>query len=204
MSWNFSHDNCRLSSALRMPLHVCMGELSGVHGRAVKPAFRMPSEACFTAPAAGAPSAQADFRGWAFAFMAAVFALTTPIGIAIGIGIEASFNENSLQNLVVSGVFDSISTGVCHRRAPANSTKWPTPRQRAPRVLCMHAQCVFPSMAMHFSSGTIVIMLQPLLHGNQGSVMAWPHICKHLPRLCLPGGSAGALQGKLEPPRPEL
>ena len=54
---------------------------------------------------------QAEFRSWAFAFMALIFALTTPIGVAIGIGIEASFNENSLQNLVVSGVFDSVSTG---------------------------------------------------------------------------------------------
>ena len=31
------------------------GELSEAHGRAVKPAFRMPSEACFTALTAGNP-----------------------------------------------------------------------------------------------------------------------------------------------------
>ena len=54
---------------------------------------------------------QAEFRSWTYALMALIFAGTTPIGVAIGIGIQSSYNENSTQNLVVSGVFDSISTG---------------------------------------------------------------------------------------------
>ena len=43
--------------------------------------------------------------------MAFLFAITTPVGVAIGIGIQSTYNANSLANLVVSGVFDSISTG---------------------------------------------------------------------------------------------
>lgn len=54
---------------------------------------------------------QAQFRSWTYAVMALIFAVTTPVGVAIGIGIQSSYNEESLANLIVSGVFDSISTG---------------------------------------------------------------------------------------------
>lgn len=57
-------------------------------------------------------SLQASFRSWAYALMAFIFTITTPVGVAIGIGIQSSYNPNSLNALVVSGVFDSISTGV--------------------------------------------------------------------------------------------
>lgn len=43
--------------------------------------------------------------------MALIFAITTPVGVAIGIGIQSTYNSNSLSNLIVSGVFDSVSTG---------------------------------------------------------------------------------------------
>ena len=55
---------------------------------------------------------QASFRSWAYGLMAFIFTITTPVGVAIGIGIQNSYNPNSLNALVVSGVFDSISTGV--------------------------------------------------------------------------------------------
>ena len=54
---------------------------------------------------------QASFRSWAYALMAFIFTITTPVGVAIGIGIQSSYNPNSLNALVVSGVFDSVSTG---------------------------------------------------------------------------------------------
>lgn len=44
--------------------------------------------------------------------MAVIFAVTTPVGVAIGIGIQSSYNADSLANLIVSGIFDSISTGM--------------------------------------------------------------------------------------------
>jgi len=40
------------------------------------------------------------------------FAVTTPLGIAIGMGISTSYNENSSSALIVEGVFDSISAGI--------------------------------------------------------------------------------------------
>ncbi|KAL4450157.1 hypothetical protein ABPG77_010826 [Micractinium sp. CCAP 211/92] len=44
--------------------------------------------------------------------MGLAYAITTPVGIAIGIGMRESFNENSETTLFVEGIFDSISTGI--------------------------------------------------------------------------------------------
>jgi zinc transporter 1/2/3 len=44
--------------------------------------------------------------------MAFFFAITTPIGIAIGMGISSSYNDNSPTALAVQGVFDAISAGI--------------------------------------------------------------------------------------------
>ncbi len=44
--------------------------------------------------------------------MLAFYSLTTPIGVAIGLGIHQSYNENSRSNLLVTGILDSISAGI--------------------------------------------------------------------------------------------
>lgn len=44
--------------------------------------------------------------------MSLAYAVTTPTGIAIGIGMRESFNKNAETTLLVEGVFDSISTGI--------------------------------------------------------------------------------------------
>jgi zinc transporter 1/2/3 len=44
--------------------------------------------------------------------MATFFSLTTPVGIAIGIGISSRYNENSPTALIVQGVFDAASAGI--------------------------------------------------------------------------------------------
>ena len=54
----------------------------------------------------------ADFRIISYVAMACVFALTTPVGIAIGLGISSTYNPNSKAALGTEGVFDSISTGI--------------------------------------------------------------------------------------------
>ena len=54
----------------------------------------------------------ADFRVISYVAMACVFALTTPVGIAIGLGISSSYNPNSKAALGTEGVFDSISAGI--------------------------------------------------------------------------------------------
>uniref|UniRef100_A0A7I4BLK1 ZIP family transporter n=1 Tax=Physcomitrium patens TaxID=3218 RepID=A0A7I4BLK1_PHYPA len=46
------------------------------------------------------------------AFMGFGFAITTSLGIAIGLGITASYNENSATSLIFTGMFDAISAGI--------------------------------------------------------------------------------------------
>ena len=43
---------------------------------------------------------------------AMLYGLTTPIGIAIGLGIRDSYNPGSTTASIVSGVLDSLSAGV--------------------------------------------------------------------------------------------
>ncbi|KAF9437112.1 high-affinity Zn(2+) transporter zrt1 [Entomortierella beljakovae] len=44
--------------------------------------------------------------------LALIFSLTTPIGVAIGIGISNTYSANSKSSLLVEGIFDSVSTGI--------------------------------------------------------------------------------------------
>ena len=43
---------------------------------------------------------------------AVVYGLTTPIGIAAGLGVRHTYSPNSTTALIVSGVFDSFSSGI--------------------------------------------------------------------------------------------
>ncbi|EEF30239.1 zinc/iron transporter, putative [Ricinus communis] len=55
---------------------------------------------------------QAKFKSRAVAAMVLFFSLTTPIGIAVGIGISHSYNGNAQTALIVEGVFNSASAGI--------------------------------------------------------------------------------------------
>ena len=44
--------------------------------------------------------------------MATFFSLTTPVGIAIGIGISNFYNENSPNALILEGIFNAASAGI--------------------------------------------------------------------------------------------
>lgn len=44
--------------------------------------------------------------------MAIFFSLTTPIGIAVGIGISNVYREDSNTSLIVEGIFNSASAGI--------------------------------------------------------------------------------------------
>lgn len=44
--------------------------------------------------------------------MATAFVLTTPLGVAIGVGVRKSFNGNNAATLVVLGTFHSLSAGI--------------------------------------------------------------------------------------------
>nr|GMD33056.1 zinc transporter 5-like [Ipomoea batatas] len=56
--------------------------------------------------------AQAKFKTRAVALMAFFFSLTTPIGIAIGLGITNVYDENSPTALIVEGILNSASAGI--------------------------------------------------------------------------------------------
>ncbi|CAL0333080.1 unnamed protein product [Lupinus luteus] len=55
---------------------------------------------------------QAKLKVKTITTMALFFALTTPVGIAIGIGIGTSYNETSPTSLIVEGVFNAASSGI--------------------------------------------------------------------------------------------
>lgn len=46
------------------------------------------------------------------ALMAGIFALTTPVGMAIGIGVLDSFNGNDRDTLIAMGTLDALSAGI--------------------------------------------------------------------------------------------
>ncbi|KAM6582831.1 hypothetical protein CsatB_009833 [Cannabis sativa] len=56
--------------------------------------------------------AQAKFKIKSILMMAAFFSLTTPVGIAIGIGISSVYNENSPTSLIVEGLFNAAAAGI--------------------------------------------------------------------------------------------
>jgi len=57
-------------------------------------------------------SLQAQFKNLSATLMACFFAITTPMGIAVGAGISSVYNANSPRALVVEGILDSISAGI--------------------------------------------------------------------------------------------
>ncbi|EXB53577.1 Zinc transporter 5 [Morus notabilis] len=56
--------------------------------------------------------AQAKFKARAVTIMAIFFSLTTPVGIAIGIGISNVYKETSPTALIVEGIFNAASAGI--------------------------------------------------------------------------------------------
>ncbi|KAJ4814182.1 zinc transporter [Rhynchospora pubera] len=60
----------------------------------------------------GSCIAQAKFRLKSVVTMSIFFSLTTPTGIAIGIGIASSYNENGQTALIVEGLLNSASAGI--------------------------------------------------------------------------------------------
>jgi solute carrier family 39 (zinc transporter), member 1/2/3 len=51
-------------------------------------------------------------KQWIPWVLGSAYGLTTPVAIAIGLGISKTFQPNSTQTLIVNGIFDSISSGI--------------------------------------------------------------------------------------------
>lgn len=62
--------------------------------------------------ALGGCIAQAQFKDKSTIIMACFFALTTPGGIAAGIGLASFYNPASPRALIIEGILDSISAGI--------------------------------------------------------------------------------------------
>ncbi|CAN4110416.1 unnamed protein product [Withania somnifera] len=60
----------------------------------------------------GGSIAQAELKSRAIVIMTLFFSLTTPVGIAIGLGITNVYDENSSTALIVEGIFNSASAGI--------------------------------------------------------------------------------------------
>lgn len=43
---------------------------------------------------------------------AMIYGLTTPIGIAVGLGVRTTYNPDSTTASIVSGTLDSLSSGI--------------------------------------------------------------------------------------------
>ncbi|KAF9401775.1 hypothetical protein BGZ94_005115, partial [Podila epigama] len=51
-------------------------------------------------------------RRWFPVLLVGIFALVTPLGVGIGMGMRTSYRANSVENLIVTGVCNSIACGV--------------------------------------------------------------------------------------------
>ncbi|TKW05848.1 hypothetical protein SEVIR_7G203200v4 [Setaria viridis] len=60
---------------------------------------------------------QARFRLRSVVTMALFFSLTTPVGVAIGIGISSAYNENSPRALITEGVLTAAAAGILNYMA---------------------------------------------------------------------------------------
>ncbi|CAN6240408.1 unnamed protein product [Urochloa humidicola] len=60
---------------------------------------------------------QARFRLRSVVIMALFFSLTTPVGVAIGIGISSAYNENNPRALITEGVLTAAAAGILNYMA---------------------------------------------------------------------------------------
>ena len=78
--------------------------------------------------------------------LAATYALTTPIGIAVGIGVRYSLNTNSVPMLLTTGILDAISAGTLiflalgdHMNALKSQAGWLRAQRIAVQLSCFAA-----------------------------------------------------------------
>ncbi|KAF5765867.1 putative zinc/iron permease [Helianthus annuus] len=84
-----------------------------VHPETIKPLIvALSFHQMFEGMGLGSCITEAKFKGWKVATMSILFSLTTPIGIAIGIGISNTYDENSHLALILQGIFNALSAGI--------------------------------------------------------------------------------------------
>ena len=66
----------------------------------------------FEGIALGSQLADIGIKSWKERVLACIYALSAPIGIAIGIGVQASFNSAAGTTNLVQGILDAIAAGI--------------------------------------------------------------------------------------------
>lgn len=66
----------------------------------------------FEGVALGARISDANFNHMNELIFGAIFSVSAPVGIAIGIGVYTILNTNSVEFLLVQGIFDAICSGI--------------------------------------------------------------------------------------------
>ncbi|KAL0009488.1 hypothetical protein SO802_010990 [Lithocarpus litseifolius] len=56
--------------------------------------------------------AQAKFKSKSAAIMSLFFSLTTPLGVAIGIGVASTYKDDSPTALIIEGTFNALAAGI--------------------------------------------------------------------------------------------
>ncbi|KAI3761856.1 hypothetical protein L1987_52278 [Smallanthus sonchifolius] len=94
---------------------VIIGISLGVstHPKTIKPLIAALSfHQMFEGMGLGSCITEAKFKVGTVATMLILFSLTTPIGIAIGIGISNTYDENSQSALIIQGILNAASAGI--------------------------------------------------------------------------------------------
>ncbi|KAF9973986.1 high-affinity Zn(2+) transporter zrt1 [Actinomortierella ambigua] len=52
---------------------------------------------------------RSSYKPWLMAFL---FAVSTPVGVAIGLGIHQTYEEEASTNIIIRGIFDALSAGI--------------------------------------------------------------------------------------------
>jgi zinc transporter 1/2/3 len=96
--------------------------------------------------AIGTAAVYAGMKLRTVAVLSLIFALTTPIGIAIGIGVRSSFNENDPTALYTQGVLDALCAGLLiflalgdHVNAMKSQAHWLKEEGAVTHVACIGA-----------------------------------------------------------------
>ena len=87
---------------------------------------------------------------WVPAVAGLSYACVTPIGMAIGLGVRASYNGNAVKTLVASGILDAISAGIVLYTAAVE--------------LLAH-EFIFNKEMIHGSTGKVLYAVGSLLAG---------------------------------------
>ena len=53
-----------------------------------------------------------DWKAWTPWVMAIGYGITTPLGIAIGLGVNQSLSDNAARTQLTNGIFDAVSAGI--------------------------------------------------------------------------------------------